>query len=101
MTIKRKGAKRGMTVEEAEALFRKGFRSPELSVTESYHTYFDTLEGHWNWWVRIEGQLVDIPETERAECDQAVKAAIATLATAEGIPYTIHLLHVQLRNRWQ
>src|SRR5262249_17906141 len=46
-------SRKQLTVEEAEALFRKGFRSPELSVTESYHTYFDTLEGHWNWWVRI------------------------------------------------
>ena len=31
------------------------------------------------------------------ECNQAVRAAISTLETASGIPYTVHLLHVRLR----
>ena len=86
-----------MTLDEATALFRTAFSSPRLSVTESYHTYYDTLEGHWSWWVRIEGQFVNIPPEKKAECDQAVRAAISTLETDKGIPYTVHLLHVRLR----
>jgi ubiquinone/menaquinone biosynthesis C-methylase UbiE len=87
-----------LTVEAARALFSKAFGPRGLSVSESYHTYYDTLEGHWSWWVRIEGQLVNIPESVRTECDQEVKAAIARLATDKGIPYTVHLLHVRLRD---
>jgi len=84
-------------VDEAATLFQGAFGSAGLTVSESYHTYHDTLEGHWAWWVRIEGQLVNIPPDKRAECDRAVRAALATLQTPEGIPYTIHLLHVRLR----
>jgi len=87
-----------LTLEAADTLFRKAFGSRGLSVTESYHTYYDTLDGHWSWWVRIEGQLVNIPQEVRAKCDQEVRAAIATLVTDKGIPYTVHLLHVRLRN---
>lgn len=86
-----------LTREAAMALFRKAFDSSGLSVTESYHTYYDTLEGHWGWWVRIEGQFVKIPEAIRAQCYQEARAAIAALATAKGIPYTIHVLYVRLR----
>jgi hypothetical protein len=86
-----------LTVEEARALFGAAFRSPALTVTESYRTYHDTLEGHWGWWVRIEGQLVDIPPGRGAACAHAVREAIASLATDRGIPYTVHLLHVRLR----
>jgi ubiquinone/menaquinone biosynthesis C-methylase UbiE len=87
-----------MTLEVATVLFRTAFSSPGLSVTESYHTCYDTLEGHWGWWVRIEGQFVDIPAAKKAECEQAVREAISTLATDKGIPYTVHLLHVRLRH---
>lgn len=90
--------RRHLTRETAVALFRKVFSPCRLSVTESYHTYYDTLEGHWGWWVRIEGQFVHVPETARAKCNQAVKAAIAALSTDKGIPYTVHLLHVRLRH---
>lgn len=86
-----------LTVAAATALFQTGFPTPGLSVRESYHTYYDTLEGHWAWWCRIEGQFIKIPAEVRAECDAAVKAAISTLATDKGIPYTVHLLHVSLR----
>jgi len=68
-------------------------------VAESYHTYHDTLDGHWGWWVRIEGQFVDIPPGRQAECDRAVRDALASLATDAHIPYTVHLLHVRLRTR--
>jgi len=86
-----------MKLEEATVLFRTAFRSPGLSVEESYHTYYDTLEGHWGWWIRIEGQFLNIPAAAKDECDQAVRAAISRLATDQGIPYTVHLLHVRLR----
>ena len=86
-----------LTVEQARALFEKVFDARCLRVTESYHTYHDTLEGHWGWWVRIEGQFVDMPRDVRAHCDKAVKEALAELETDEGIPYTVHLLHVSLR----
>ena len=89
-----------MTLEQAQALFNPAFGDRELTVKESYHTYFDTLEGHWSWWCRIEGQFVNIQPEIRHECDSAVKQAISELDTEQGIPYTIHLLHVRLRNKY-
>jgi ubiquinone/menaquinone biosynthesis C-methylase UbiE len=86
-----------LTLDETAALFERAFRLPDLSVSESYHTYFDTLEGHWSWWVRVEGQLLDIPTGKKEECDLAVRNAIATLETGGEIPYTVHLMHVRLR----
>ena len=86
-----------MTLEAATGLFRTAFSSPGLRVTESYHTYHDTLEGHWGWWVRIEGQFVSMaPETRKA-CDREVRGALSDLSTEEGIPYTIHCLHLTIR----
>jgi ubiquinone/menaquinone biosynthesis C-methylase UbiE len=80
----------------AEELFGGCFGN-RISVRESFDTYYDTLEGHWNWWVRIEGHFVQIPADKRSQCDGDVKNALASLQTAAGIPYTIHLLHVQVR----
>lgn len=91
------GMRQQLTKDEALQLFGKAFPSRSVAVEESYDTYYDTLEGHWTWWVRIEGQLVDIPAQKRSECDRAVKAAMATLQTPEGIPYTIQMLHVKIR----
>jgi ubiquinone/menaquinone biosynthesis C-methylase UbiE len=88
-----------LTRLEALSVFRRHFANRSgLAVEESYHTYFDTLEGHWSWWVRVEGQFVRIPADRRIACDQAVKAALGALATERGIPYTVHLLHVRLHN---
>lgn len=47
--------------------------------------------------MRIEGQTLDIAPEKKADCDAAVRAALATLETERGIPYTVHLLHVRLR----
>jgi len=69
-----------------------------LTTEESYETYYDSLEGHWGWWVRIEGQLVSIPPNKRAACDREVQRALAGLVEEKGIPYTIHCLHVKLRS---
>lgn len=86
-----------LTKDEAYQLFAKAFRASELSIDESYHTYHDTLEGHWGWWVRIEGHFMRIPPGRKAQCDQEVKRALARLAEPAGIPYTIHQLHVKVR----
>jgi ubiquinone/menaquinone biosynthesis C-methylase UbiE len=86
-----------LTRDEALRLFTTAYPCYTVTVEESYDTYYDTLEGHWTWWHRIEGQLVEIPSQHRTECDQAVKTALATLETSAGIPYTIHMLHGKVR----
>jgi ubiquinone/menaquinone biosynthesis C-methylase UbiE len=87
-----------LTREEAQLLFAKTFDRQYLTTEESYETYYDSLEGHWGWWVRIEGQLVSIPPNKRAACDREVQRALAGLVEEKGIPYTIHCLHVKLRS---
>ena len=86
-----------VTREAAYQLFSKAFESPRLSVEESFTTYYDTLEGHWSWWVRVEGHFVKIPAEKKVQCDRDVRAALQSLAEPRGIPYTIHELHVKLR----
>lgn len=66
-------------------------------MSERYETHYDSLEGHWGWWVRIEGHFIQIPPAKQLECDAKVKAAVASPENARGIPYTTHLLHVKLR----
>jgi ubiquinone/menaquinone biosynthesis C-methylase UbiE len=85
-----------LTREAAAQLFGKKFGG-RVTVEESHETYFDDLDGHWSWWVRIEGHFVELPSERKAECDREVKRAIASLNTDRGIPYTIHLLHVRVR----
>jgi ubiquinone/menaquinone biosynthesis C-methylase UbiE len=86
-----------LTKERAYELFAKAFRPDELSIAESYQTYYDNLEGHWGWWVRIEGHFMQIPRERKEECDRGVKSALQGLEEPAGIPYTIHQLHVKLR----
>lgn len=86
-----------LTRQAASDLFSKLFESPRLSVQESFTTYYDTLEGHWSWWVRVEGHFVKIPQDKKAACDRDVREALQSLAEPRGIPYTIHELHVKLR----
>jgi ubiquinone/menaquinone biosynthesis C-methylase UbiE len=83
--------------EEAFQLFGTTLPPERLSVEESYETYYDSLEGHWGWWVRIEGQFIGIPSDQREACNSEVKHALLRLAGEKGIPYTIHRLHVILR----
>jgi ubiquinone/menaquinone biosynthesis C-methylase UbiE len=85
-----------LTREAASQLFSKVFESSRLSVDESFTTYYDTLEGHWSWWVRVEGHFVKIPPEKKAQCDSEVRQALQSLAEPRGIPYTIHELHVKL-----
>ena len=85
-----------LTIQETVQLFQSVFPADRLRVEESFHTYYDTLEGHWAWWIRIEGQLVEIPHEKKDACDVALREAISTLTTESGIPYTVHLMHVRL-----
>lgn len=85
-----------LTLTQTAELFRDAFPGPRLTVDESFVTYRDTLDGHWGWWVRIEGQFLEVPPETRAECDAAVREALSGLEDEAGIPYTVHLLHVRL-----
>jgi ubiquinone/menaquinone biosynthesis C-methylase UbiE len=89
--------RRQLTKDQAHTLFVQHFRPSDLSIEESYDTYWDTLEGHWGWWVRIEGQFMQMPPLQKVACDRDVKRALQDLTEPAGIPYTIHQLHVKLR----
>jgi ubiquinone/menaquinone biosynthesis C-methylase UbiE len=86
-----------LTRQEAGRLFSELFEPSQVSVDESYETFYDSLEGHWGWWVRIEGQFISIPAEARKACDQEVRKALSELATIKGIPYSIHCLHLTVR----
>ena len=86
-----------LTKDAAFRLFSQLFDPAQLSVEESYLTYYDTLEGHWAWWVRIEGHFMRIPPAKKKVCDEEVKKAISRLGTGDRIPYTIHQLHMRVR----
>ncbi len=88
-----------LTKDQVLRLFARVFEPEQLSVEESYLTFHDTLEGHWAWWVRIEGQFMRIPAEKKKACDVDVKAALAALGTGDNIPYTIHQIHVKVRQR--
>ena len=88
-----------LTRDAALQLFSGVFEPACLSVEESFRTYFDTLEGHWSWWVRVEGHFVKIPPEKKTQCDRDVRAALQALSEPRGIPYTIHELHVRVRRR--
>jgi ubiquinone/menaquinone biosynthesis C-methylase UbiE len=83
--------------EEAFQLFATTLPPQRFSVEESHQTYYDSLEGHWGWWVRIEGQFIGIPADKREACDREVRHALLSLAGERGVPYTIHQLHVKFR----
>jgi hypothetical protein len=59
-------------------------------------TYHDSLEGHSSWWVRIERYFPQIPADKKRACDAEAKEAVASSRGREGIPYTIHQVHVTL-----
>jgi hypothetical protein len=86
-----------LTKTAASQLFTQSFNPAQLSVEESYETYYDSLEGHWAWWVRIEGHFMRIPHGKRSACDHEARLAIANLVRSNHIPYTLHQLHVKLR----
>jgi ubiquinone/menaquinone biosynthesis C-methylase UbiE len=82
----------------AVELFAPLFDPGQVDVAETFETFYDTLDGHWGWRVRIEGHFSGIPADKRGAFDAEVRDALATLATERGIPYTIHKLHVTVRH---
>jgi hypothetical protein len=90
--------RRQLTTDEAFILFAKYLDRRCLVIEESYNTYYDTLEGHLGWWVRIEGQFIYMPADKRQQCDNEIKIALASLQEPRGIPYTIHQMHVTITN---
>jgi ubiquinone/menaquinone biosynthesis C-methylase UbiE len=85
-----------LTKDAARALFEPVFGSDRVVVNESYDTYYDSLEGHWSWWVRAEGHFARMAPERKVSCDREIKQALSLLATDRGIPYTIHLVHVRV-----
>jgi len=88
-----------LTSSATEELFSGVFPENRLKVRESFHTCYDDIQGHWSWWrSRAAPHFVNIPEHKRGECDDKVREAIGSLATDQGIPYTVHLIHVEVRS---
>lgn len=89
------------TKDQALALFSERFGTDRVQVDEVHRTYYDTVEGHLDCWVRFEPQmlpqLLALPAERRSECQRKIREALATLATDKGVPYTMHQLHVQVR----
>ncbi len=93
------GMRQHLTLPATLALFKEAFPTRPVTVDESRETYYDSLEGHWAWWEsRASGHFAKIPAEKRQQCDTEVRDAIASLTTPRGIPYTVHVLHVQLRS---
>ena len=90
------GLRKQFTAQEATDLFSRAFPDRPVEVAEISKTYYDTLEGHWRWWVRIGGQFDSIPQSERSQCEVEVRHALRQLEGPEGIPYTVHVLHVRV-----
>jgi ubiquinone/menaquinone biosynthesis C-methylase UbiE len=90
---------RQISRDQALEMFRRVLGPEGLTVEESNRTYYDTLDGHWGWRVRIEGHFSRIPAEKRQAFDAEVREALGGLATTKGIPYTIHQLRVRLRRR--
>lgn len=81
---------------EAEAFFAGRFGRKRVEASEVYKVYHDSVENHLIWWVRIEPQLLDIPEDKKEACFTEVKRALAKLDTGKGVPYTMHQLRVKV-----
>jgi SAM-dependent methyltransferase len=86
-----------LTFDKARELFTKGLPEHEVHVRERVETHFDTLEGHWGWWVRIEGHFAGLEPAARDACYDEIRQAIGSLETDAGIPYTTRVLHVFAR----
>ncbi len=96
MLLESAAMRKQLTQDAAQTLFEPVFGSARVTVQESYDTYYDSLEGHWSWWMRAEGHFVRMPPERKVQCDAEIKQALARLTTERGIPHTIHLLHVRV-----
>lgn len=88
-----------LTLEQAQEIFGKGLPGHRIEVRELVQTHFDTLEGHWAWWVRIQGHFADLEPAARSECFKEIRDALQGLQTDAGIPYTTRILHVSTSHR--
>lgn len=86
-----------LSLEQAEDLFGSGLPGRRVQVRELVETHFDTLEGHWAWWVRLEGHFADLEPAARSACYHEVRQALAGMQSEAGIPYTTRILHVSAR----
>ncbi len=86
-----------LTLEQTRDLFARGMPQRHIDVREVVETHFDTLEGHWAWWVRIGGHFASLDPAARSECFDEVRQALQSLQTDAGIPYTTHTLHVTMQ----
>ncbi len=86
-----------LDLDATRELFAASFPDSRLEIEEDLQAYYDDLDGHWGWWVaRAQGQLDAVPPDRREACNAAVRAAIEGLEQSEGIPYTVHAVHVRL-----
>jgi ubiquinone/menaquinone biosynthesis C-methylase UbiE len=88
---------RQISRDRARELFEPLFGGERLTIDETLETCYDTLDGHWAWRVRIEGHFSAIPADKRGAFDADVRAALETLTTDRGIPYTLHQIRVTVR----
>lgn len=82
------------TKDGAATFFGERFGAKHVQVDEVYDVYYDTVDGHLGWWVRIEPQLLAIPADRKAACDRDIRGALAALDRGKGVPYTMHQIHV-------
>lgn len=85
-----------LTLEAAKRRFASVFHSHRISASESYDTHYDTVDGYLRWWRRLEPQLLGIPEELRPACEAEVADALRSLETEQGVPYTKHVVHIQV-----
>ena len=86
-----------LTLESTRKSFGRHFDDDRLTVTESSKVYYDDLDGHWSWWVaRAAGHFHAVDVQRRHQCNQEIRQAMSQLEEEQGIPYTVHLIHVSL-----
>ncbi|HET9179979.1 MAG TPA: class I SAM-dependent methyltransferase [Terriglobia bacterium] len=84
------------TASAAMDLFKNALPGKTIHIQEIYRTYYDTLAGHWRWWVRIAGQLDCLSQAERSGCEKEIRDALQELEGPSGIPFTTHVLHAKI-----
>lgn len=85
-----------LTRDKTETAFAAAFGPGRVRVEESIQTVHDSLEGHWAWYVARSAPHFEAIGEKADECLAEVRAAIATLAEPEEIPYSVHMIHVGL-----
>jgi ubiquinone/menaquinone biosynthesis C-methylase UbiE len=87
-----------LTLEQAREAFGRGMPGRAVQVRELVETHFDTLEGHWAWFVRLEGHFAGLDSAARSDCFREMRQALRGLQADAGIPYTTRILHASTRS---